>query len=222
MSAIPVMTHRPEAVLCDAIGTMLRLDRPIERLRGQLAARGLLIPEEQAVRALAAEVAAYREHHLDGVDAASITALRRHCAEALRAEIPGLDAERAYLVVMGLVRFELLPETHESLGALKDAGLRLAVVSNWDASLEGTLLAVGLRQYFDVVVSSAAVGAAKPSPAPLLRACELLGVAPDRAVMIGDEEVDARAAEAAGMACVKVEAAAGIAEATASVLRLPV
>lgn len=217
-----VMTTRPTVVLCDAIGTMLRLDRPIERLRGQLAARGLLIDEEQAVRALAAEVAAYRERHLDGVDAKTITALRRHCAEALRAEIPGLDAERAYLVVMGLVRFEVLPQTHESLQAMRDAGLRLAVVSNWDASLEGTLLAVGLRKYFDVVVSSATVGAAKPSPAPLLRACQLLEVEPAEAVMIGDDDVDERAATAAGMPCLRVETAAGIAEATAALLRLPV
>jgi putative hydrolase of the HAD superfamily len=209
-------------VLCDAIGTILRLDRPVERLRGSLAARGIVLDEDEAVRALSAEVHAYRAGHLTGVDTPSITALRHACADAMRAEIGrGLDHDRAFSVVMALLRFEVLPGTHTSLARLRRAGVRLAVVSDWDASLEGTMLAVGLRSHFDVVVSSAEVGAAKPDPALLLEAVERLGVAPADAVMIGNDPVDEQAAAACGMPSVRVESASGIRDITEYLLGLP-
>lgn len=40
---------------------------------------------------------------------------------------------------------------------------------------------------------------AKPHPAPLLHACERLGVAPEQAIYVGDDERDMQAARAAGM-----------------------
>ncbi|MEH3053308.1 MAG: HAD-IA family hydrolase [Patulibacter minatonensis] len=214
--------RRPSAVLCDAIGTILRLDRPVERLRGSLAARGILLDEAAAVRALSAEVRAYREGHLSGVDTASITALRHACADAMRKEIGhGLDHDRAFAIVMGLTRFEVLPGTRSSLARLRRAGVRLAVVSDWDASLEGTMLAVGLRSHFDVVVSSAQIGVAKPDPAPLLAATAALGVRPQEAVMIGHAEVDDAAAAACGMPSLRVATASGIRGVTDHLLGLP-
>lgn len=214
--------RRPSAVLCDAIGTILRLDRPVERLRGSLAARGILLDEDAAVRALSAEVRAYQAGHLTGIDTASITALRHACADAMREEIgQGLDHDRAFSVVMSLLRFEVLPGTQSSLARLRRAGVRLAVVSDWDASLEATMLAVGLRSHFDVVISSAEVGVAKPDPAPLLAAAIALGVDPADAVMIGGDEVDVAAATAAGMPSMRVEAASGIRDVTDRLLGLP-
>jgi putative hydrolase of the HAD superfamily len=214
--------RRPAAVLCDAIGTMLRLDRPVERLRGSLAARGILVDEARAVRALSAEVRAYQEGHLSGVDSASITALRHACADAMRAEIgDDLDHDRAFSVVMGLLRFEVLPGTRTSLARLRRAGIQLAVVSDWDASLEGTMLAVGLRSHVDLVISSAEIGAAKPDPAPLLAATARLGIAPAEAVMIGHAAVDAQAAAACGMPSLLVETSSGIRDVTDRLLALP-
>lgn len=204
------------------MGTVLRLDRPIERLRGALSARGILVTHEQAVRALTAEVKVYRAQHLQGVDTTSVTALRRRCADALRAELPQeLDHERAYQVLMGMLRFTVLPGTIESLDRLRAAGIRVAVVSNWDASLEATMLAVGLRAHLDAVVSSAEVGVAKPDPAPLVRGLQLLGATASEAVMIGDHHVDASAASALGMPCSLVEPAGGIAATVDEILAIP-
>ncbi len=214
--------RRPSAVLCDAFGTILRLDRPVERLRGTLAARGIMLDEEAAVRALSAQVSAYRAGHLTGVDTASITALRHHCADAMRAEIGhGLDHDRAFSVVMALQRFQVLPGTRAALARLRRAGIRLGVVSDWDASLEGTMLAVGLRSDFDVVVSSAEVGLAKPDPATLVTAVARLGIAPQAAVMVGAGEADRLAAAACGMASVLVPTASGLRDVTDRLLGLP-
>jgi FMN phosphatase YigB (HAD superfamily) len=214
--------RRPSVVLCDAIGTILRLDRPVERLRGSLAARGIVVDEAAAVRALTAEVHAYRAGHLTGVDTASITALRHACADALRVEIGhDLDHDRAFSVVMGLLRFEVLPGTRTALARLRRAGVQIGVVSDWDASLEGIMLAVGLRSHVDVVVSSAEIGVAKPDPAVLLAAVARLGVAPEDAVMIGHQLLDAQAASACGMPSVIVETASGIRDVTERLLALP-
>lgn len=204
------------------MGTLLRLERPVERLRGSLLARGIVVSQEEAQRALSAEIREYRAHHLEGTAAASVTALRLRCADVLRAELPGeLDQDRAYQVLMGLLRFAVLPGTVDALGRLRAAGIRIAVVSNWDASLDATMLAVGLRAHVDAVVSSAQAGAAKPDPAPLVRGLQLLGATAQQAVMIGDDRVDAEAAAALGIPCALVETAGGIAGIVDELLAIP-
>lgn len=204
------------------MGTVLRLERPVERLRGALSARGLMVSHEEAERALGAEIREYRAHHLEGRDTASVTALRLRCADVLRAELPGdLDQERAYQVLMGMLRFTVLPGTVDALGRLRAAGIGIAVVSNWDASLEATMLAVGLRAHLDAVVSSAQIGVAKPDPAPLVHGLEVLGASAERAVMIGDHEVDAQAAAALGMPCALVAPGDGIVETVDDLLAIP-
>jgi putative hydrolase of the HAD superfamily len=91
----------------------------------------------------------------------------------------------------------------QSLARLRDAGLRLGVVSNSDGRVEEALEAAGLREYFDVVIDSARVGVEKPDPRIFRAALESLGVAPDEALYVGDlYEVDVVGARAAGMEAV--------------------
>jgi putative hydrolase of the HAD superfamily len=52
-----------------------------------------------------------------------------------------------------------------ALERLRERGERLAVVSNWDASLPDVLARLGLAPLFDVIVTSAQAGARKPDPA---------------------------------------------------------
>ncbi|MGH2858134.1 MAG: hypothetical protein ACRDMJ_11700 [Solirubrobacteraceae bacterium] len=65
--------HRPtspEALLIDALGTLLTLRDPAPALVDQLARRcGMEISEAEAGRALAAEIAFYRAHMHLGRDA---------------------------------------------------------------------------------------------------------------------------------------------------------
>jgi HAD superfamily hydrolase (TIGR01509 family) len=88
----------------------------------------------------------------------------------------------------------------DSLARLRQAGLKLAVVSNSDGRVEQALEAAGLRQYFDVVIDSALVGVEKPDPRIFHAALDALGVAPDEALYVGDlYEVDVVGARAAGL-----------------------
>jgi HAD superfamily hydrolase (TIGR01549 family) len=88
----------------------------------------------------------------------------------------------------------------ESLARLRQAGLKLGVVSNSDGRVEQALQAAGLRQYFDVVIDSALIGVEKPDPRIFHAALDALGVAPEEALYVGDlYEVDVLGARAAGL-----------------------
>lgn len=92
------------------------------------------------------------------------------------------------------------PGTQDGIAALWDAGYRLACVTNKPVEFaEALLRKTGLRRYFDALVGGDTLTAMKPSPEPLLHACQLLGVEPQRAIMVGDSAVDVAAASAAGM-----------------------
>lgn len=91
----------------------------------------------------------------------------------------------------------------EFLGACKARGLRLAAVSDYPA--DAKLRALGIADLFDLVLSAQTpeVGVFKPHPRGLLLAAERLDADVRECLYVGDRaEVDAAAAEAAGMPCV--------------------
>ena len=92
------------------------------------------------------------------------------------------------------------------LTRLRAAGVRTAVISNWDGRLEGLLAGMGLGTLLDTVVCSAAVGLHKPDPRIFGLACERLGVAPSECVHVGDHYYsDYVGATAAGMGAVLID-----------------
>ena len=114
-------------------------------------------------------------------------------------ESAGVDLDPAEFVdtYIDALRFELLPGVAEAVASLQRRGLALAVVGNWDMTLPDHLAEVGLGDL--AVVTSAGAGAAKPDPRPFRLALEELGVQPERALHIGNEETDDLGAKAAGM-----------------------
>lgn len=196
------------AVLLDAFGTLLRLDPPAPALRERLAADGHPHPEEAVADALRAEIAYYRRNHHRGRDAASLAALRRDCARVIRdrlgGDAPPLDRLAAHLVAS--LRFRLAPDALPALNALRDAGMGLAVVSNWDCSLPRVLAELGIADRFAAVSVSAVVGAAKPDPRIFRDALGRMGAAPEAALHVGDRAADDCAgARAAGVRAVLLD-----------------
>ena len=189
------------AVLLDALGTLVELEPPAPHLR-----RGLPdISEEDAKRAIAAEMAYYRAHLDEARDAESLANLRRSCAEALRDALPvnarPADLDALVEILLGALHFNAFPDARLSLEAARRRGLRLVVVSNWDCSLPDVLRRIGLAPLLDGVVASAAAGARKPSVAIFEQALSIAGVARSEAIHVGDSIEDdvegARAAEIA-------------------------
>jgi putative hydrolase of the HAD superfamily len=140
------------AVLLDALGTLVELEPPWEPL-----ARGLgTAPDERLRQAVRAEMAYYREHSHEGRDAASLTELRQRCAAVLSREA-GRDVPVG--TMMAAIRFRAFPDAAPALAGLRELGLRLVCVSNWDVSLSGVLESCGLGDALDRVVTSAEAGA---------------------------------------------------------------
>ena len=114
----------------------------------------------------------------------------------------------------GLIRE--FPNVGISLARLRDAGLRLAVVtSKRRFSVEMALDSFPeLRDVFEVFVTLEDTAEHKPLPAPLLKGLELLGdVSAERAAYVGDAPFDVAAAHAAGVMSVAVSWGAFSAEA---------
>jgi 2-haloalkanoic acid dehalogenase type II len=198
------------AVLFDALGTLLELEPPWPYLRATLARRhGIEVSESVAKEAVLAEIAYYREHHQEGADAQSLRDLRRRCAMVLREHLPQtgeLDLDEVTDVLLDSLRFTPFPDTAPALAALRTAGLRLAVVSNWDCSLAGVLSEVGLAGALDEVVVSAQAGIAKPDPRIYTLALERLRRGPQEAIFVGDSpETDIAGARAAGMRALLID-----------------
>lgn len=81
----------------------------------------------------------------------------------------------------------------ELLQDLKEQGLILGAISNFDERLNGILSSTDLRQYLNFVVTSYAAGEEKPSPLIFKYALKLLEdehdirILPDEALHIGDK-----------------------------------
>jgi phosphoglycolate phosphatase len=103
-----------------------------------------------------------------------------------------------YLAINGR-HSAVYPGVVEGLRLLKDAGLKLACITNKPTNFAKPLLqAKGLAGFFEVVFGGDAFERKKPDPLPLLKACDALGSKPASTLVIGDSSNDAAAARAAG------------------------
>lgn len=92
------------------------------------------------------------------------------------------------------------PGAREVLAALAADGHRLGICTNKPEKLSRALLdALDLSAVFDAVLGADTLSVRKPDPRHLLETIAQLGGDPARAIMIGDSEVDAETAKAAGV-----------------------
>jgi putative hydrolase of the HAD superfamily len=182
------------AVFLDALGTLVELEPPWISLRDRVPPE---VSDERLMAALRAEMEYYREHAQEGRDEASLAELRRGCARIVSEKL-GLDFSVEELV--DAIRFDVYPDVAPALAELRDRGLTLVAVSNWDYALPTVLERCGLDGQLDGTVTSAEVGARKPDPAIFVRALELAGCEPGEALHVGDTpEEDVVGARAAGI-----------------------
>ena len=89
----------------------------------------------------------------------------------------------------------------ETLTALREAGLRLAVCSNKPkASAVRTLAMTGLDDYFEFVAGGDSFGGTKkPEAEHVLKTLKAVGAAPEESVLVGDTDVDIEGARNAGI-----------------------
>jgi putative hydrolase of the HAD superfamily len=98
------------------------------------------------------------------------------------------------------------PAASATLRQLRDRGLKLGVVSNFDHRLYGIFKGLGLGALFDSITISSEAGYAKPSPEIFKIALQIYGATASEAVHVGDShDLDVAGALAAGITSILLD-----------------
>nr|MDP2192575.1 HAD-IA family hydrolase [Rhodoferax sp.] len=97
-------------------------------------------------------------------------------------------------------RSHLYPQVRETLVALRERGVKLAVVTNKEGRYTATVLnAHELMPLLDCVVSGDTLPTKKPNPAGIQSCMAQFGVPRERALFVGDSSIDVATARNAGI-----------------------
>ena len=123
-------------------------------------------------------------------------------APELLAEISDRKEDLFRRAVRG--RAQPLPGVLAWLERLEAAGVRQAIASSAPpANIDALMDELGLRGYFDALASGFDLPG-KPDPAVFLKAARLIGVPPERCVVVEDAVAGVGGAKRAGMKCIAV------------------
>lgn len=114
---------------------------------------------------------------------------------------------------------DLSAEVEETLDALRDSGLLLAVGSS-SRNAKLILGRLGLDSFFDAVADGTEIVRSKPDPEVFLMAARKLGVAPAEAVVVEDAPAGIAAAKAGGFYAVAIGDAVADGEADVNIAAL--
>ena len=125
----------------------------------------------------------------------------------------GLDGNSAAIKHFGLTKTPWhsedevpYPDAKSTLAALIQMGYKLGIIANQKLGTAERLENWGLRQYFDVIVSSAEIGYAKPDKRIFEKALKMAGCTARESVMVGDRlDNDMIPAKALGMRTVWIK-----------------
>ena len=118
-------------------------------------------------------------------------------AEMLRAYQPWYDSHCAILTAP-------YPGIRALMEALREAGVKQAVISNKQDSAVRQLARQHFPGLLETAVGESAQVRRKPNPDAVLAALREMGIKKEDAVYVGDTEVDLRTAENAGLDCAAV------------------
>jgi len=192
-----------KGVLFDFSGTLFRIEPTESWLRAVLAEAGITLAEPELVHTAERLQAAGA---MPGgslptmplpADLAALWAVRDRSAEAHRAAYTGVSRQvplpdprlhdALYDRHMRPAAWRPYPDTIEVLGALRERGVAVGVVSNIGWDLRPVFREHGADPYVDTYVLSYEHGIQKPDTRLFALACGALGVAPQDTLMVGDD-----------------------------------
>ena len=189
----------PRVIVFDLIGTLLDLramDPHFERFFGDAAVRKEWFMQTLQLAMAAMLTNAYEDFGVQADTGLEITA--RHYKVSLL-------GEEKNLILWTLRNLRPYPEVAQSLQRLRDAGLRLATLTNSTAqAAEAQLTYAGLRDYFEQVISADEIHCFKPAPEVYHLAARRLSVEPGQMRLVAAHDWDVTGALRAGCAAVFV------------------
>jgi HAD superfamily hydrolase (TIGR01509 family) len=223
-----------DAVLFDFHGTLAQVEDPVTWVIAAAAACGRPLDRGRATALADRLVTAGRaggplphrvpphlaEHWADrDLYEHSHRAAYTGLAATVNTDVEGL-ADALYDRLLGPDGWLPYPDTGPTLRTLHSAGIKVAVVSNIGFDIRPHFAAWGLDALVDAFVLSYEVGRCKPDPAIFRSACDMVGVEPERTLMVGDTPADAGAVRAGCAALVLPAAEPGRANGLGATLAL--
>lgn len=199
-----------KTIFFDAAGTLMRPVRPIGQSYGLLAARyGMNVPPAEISARFRAAFAGAPPLAFPGAASGEIKNLEYEWWKTLVRKVfepygrfSRFDEYFAELFAYfaRADSWSLFPEALETLAALKEKGLTVAVISNFDSRLFAILQGLGVASSFASIVISSHAGHAKPDARIFQHALTLQRTDASEALHIGDSpDKDAAAATNAGL-----------------------
>ncbi|MFG2307957.1 HAD family hydrolase [Streptomyces sp. NPDC048566] len=192
-----------EAVLFDFSGTLFRVEPTESWLRAVLAEAGHDLPEEEVVRtareleSAGALPGGAKPARPVPADLHAVWAARDRSAAEHRRAYTGLSRrvplpdpalhDALYRRHMTPAAWSPYADAADVLGALRERGVPVGVVSNIGWDLRPVFRAHGLDRHVDTYVLSYEQGIQKPDPRLFAIACSALGAAPEDTLMVGDD-----------------------------------
>ena len=168
------------------------LEPHFERLFGETAVLSQWFSQVLQTALVMTVVGDYRDFGRDGREALGMVAARRGVT---------LTADEFAAVGQGMLSLPPHPEVPAALARLRDAGLRLAALTNSaQAAAEAQLTNAGLAPYFDEIMSVEMVQTFKPKAAVYQAAAKRLGISTSQMRMVAEHDWDVWGAMAAGCA----------------------
>jgi 2-haloacid dehalogenase len=185
----------PRVIVLDILGTLLDLremDPHFERFFGDAAVRTEWFMQTLQLAMAATLANAYEDFGVQADTGLEMTA-RHHKVSLL--------GEEKNLILGTLRKLRPYPDVAASLRRLRDAGLRLATLTNSTVQeAEAQLTHTGLRDYFEQVISADEVRLFKPTPAVYHQAASRLRVEPRQVRLVAAHDWDVTGALRAGCA----------------------
>jgi phosphoglycolate phosphatase len=133
----------------------------------------------------------------------------RILVQQVLSDVPDADIDRALGMFLEFNRqhiadkSRLYPGIREMLHELAALDVKMAVISNKHEDLSTLILrTLGIHDLFDSICGGDTYPESKPSPLPLLKEAEKMGIAPYECVMVGDSINDIQAGQHANIASI--------------------